>query len=42
MKKLLFTLLILAAIIAISGCINDEEYKDFEVLTPNDSTATGK
>jgi len=40
MKKILFALVILGSIIAMSSCDYDDS-NDIDVLTPNDSTATG-
>ncbi len=40
MKKIVFTILVLGAIIAMSSCDYDDS-NDIDVLSPNDSTATG-
>lgn len=40
MKKILYAMLVLASIIAMSSCINDEEATDLELITPVDSTKT--
>jgi len=40
MKKILFTVLILGSIVAMSSCDYDDS-NDIDVLNPIDSTATG-
>lgn len=40
MKKIIYTIIILGIIIAMSSCDYDDS-NDIDVLKPNDSTATG-
>ena len=40
MKKIVFTILILGTIIVMSSCEYDDS-NDIDILSPNDSTATG-